>query len=320
MNKQQFNEDRDVKGFISWAVYNLNSIEINLRVSRSGTGMADGRKGPGVSGRFVGVNAVVHAYQWRSELVDRDGKKLVTQDWTSTRKALEGLGVWLREEVDNGNQDGALEACRQIVKWGGDRNSNVGAIPFLENKEDLPIYLKKTRDLFHLECADTNILEYVGKMNAMLTKVHALNSRDGLPIYDSRVAAAISSLIEVYRVHQEMSWKEMPKSLDFKATERRSKRENGKYIRKYDREVQGMRDVYQPVVGGGLMPVDEIAKAKTWSSCKIRLGWLLEAIICEADQQNRSLFDEEVTDGSMRSKMHAFEAALFMMGFDVGCF
>lgn len=38
----------------------------------------------------------------------------------------------------------------------------------------------------------------IGRMNSTLAKVHALYATDGLPIYDSRVAGAVASLVELW--------------------------------------------------------------------------------------------------------------------------
>src|SRR6185312_17000697 len=53
-------------------------------------------------------------------------------------------------------------------------------------------------------------------MGSMLSKVHALNAKDGLPIYDSRMAAAISALAETHR-RDVLRSPNMPTELSFPA-------------------------------------------------------------------------------------------------------
>lgn len=48
---------------------------------------------------------------------------------------------------------------------------------------------------------------------------------------------------------------------------------------------------------------------KAWAQAKIRLGWLLDCVL----EKNAKLFANEP------SRMHAFEASLFMIGYDVRC-
>ena len=68
------------------------------------------------------------------------------------------------------------------------------------------------------------------------------------------------------------------------------------------------------VITRGSSPVERLRRANEWSSCKVRLGWLIEEILKKAEMLGRPLF---VSEKSVAAKMHAFEAALFMMGFDV---
>jgi hypothetical protein len=57
-------------------------------------------------------------------------------------------------------------------------------------------------------------------------------------------------------------------------------------------------------------PSYEARTARSWSEAKIRLGWLMQRILADAP----GLFK-----GSMPERMHAFEASLFMIGYDVAC-
>jgi hypothetical protein len=93
-----------------------------------------------------------------------------------------------------------------------------GAVPFLRELADqntLLAYLAATRADLALSTAQLGAPLHVKKMNSMLTKVHAMASEDGLPIYDSRVAAAIAALVEVWRRVQGTSASPLPALLTF---------------------------------------------------------------------------------------------------------
>lgn len=57
----------------------------------------------------------------------------------------------------------------------------------------------------------------IEEMNSMLTKVHAFFALDGLPIYNSRVAAAIATLIELWRTESGRIQQTLPDPLKFPA-------------------------------------------------------------------------------------------------------
>lgn len=264
---------------------------------------------------FVRFDQVIENYHWRSSWIDKHGKQVLSDDWTSTKRSLNELSQWIRYEVDHGSKAGVLVAAKAIVRWGGDiagqRTSPKGAIPFLESLENLPEYLVATRSALSLSTADTNNTGVILGMNAMLTKVHALLATDGLPIYDSRVAGAISVLVERYRQTLAQPWTELPSALRFRATDRGNAK----------RRTIAISSTGTNVVDPGVMNrQNKIKCANEWAAAKIRLGWLLAAIIIESDRLGDPVVEPSISlDGSLAARMHAFEAGLFMLGFDVAC-
>lgn len=311
MNREQFIKDKNVEGFVNWAANYLPNINVTLNISRRGTGRANGVLGPGIKGNFVGLDAIVNAYQWRSLWTDSEGNNHVSQTWDETKNSLGQLSAWLQKELMEGNDDSVFRACESIVIWGGDRDENKGARPFLrERNENLCAYINGANNQLSLNNADTAQLDNIHGMNAMLTKVHALASTDGLPIYDSRVAGAIASLVQVYLSANNQI---LPDILAFPSTEVGDQRRVNGLIKRYRPNNNN-----DPGVLYGQTTNRE--RASRWASCKIRLGWLMEAIIGEADTQNNPLFNEETLFANdLVSKMHAFEAALFLIGFNVAC-
>jgi hypothetical protein len=317
MNREQFLADTEVIKFVNWASVYLHSVQVDLNISRRGTGRALKTLGPGVRGQFVGVDQIVKAYHWRSSWTDPAHIVTESGDWPSTRRTLAALSAWLQREVAAGNCAGARSAAREVIQWGGDRKPEVGATRFLDNIPNLPAYLMGAAGDLSLGNGDEGVTPNVAEMNAMLTKVHAMAANDGLPIYDSRVAATIASLVEIYRQNLTNPWTILPRTLHFMAVDRTPRR------RTLGLEVCSTWPT--PVIDPGVITrettVNAIRKrAEQWSSSKMRLGWLMEEIIGAARRRNVPLFnDDTVTGPGLPSEMHALEAALFMIGFDVGC-
>jgi len=311
MNKSEFLSDQDVAGFVNWASIYLLEIVVDFDISKKGTGKANGSNGPGLQGEVIGFNAVTNAYHWRGEWKNNKGGSVTSSDWASSRESLSQLSQWLKEEVASGSDVRALDACDAVLTWGGDRaGPNKGARPFLKSKADsgeLTKYLSEATLLFSLDTADISKLGYIEQMNSMLTKVHALLSDDGLPIYDSRVAGSIASLVEIYR--QSTDLKVLPKPLTFKAVDLSERR-----------SVRGLKSGVAVVKPGVIYRNPKYKKkdAIEWSSAKVRLAWLIEATLEQAEKNGRPIFEKNTfLDDTAKSRMHAFEAALFMIGFDV---
>jgi len=311
MNKTQFLANSYVQGFLVWAAHQLPELKVHLNISLRGTGRSGGRIGPGVSGEFTGIENLTEAYHWRAAWTHPRHGLIESNDWHSTQISIKRLGSDLKAELLGNSPDDkfCLSVCSAIVAWGGDRNDMVGAIPFLRTqRKGLPSYLSKVKNTLSLTTADTDGLDGICEMNAMLTKVHALASDDGLPIYDSRVAGAVGSLVELYRQSLAIPWGEIPSPLRFKATDYA--------LRRRARGLRPMRiEVLDPgvITRGSSLP-DRSRRAREWSSCKVRLGWLIQGVLVKAEVLGLPLYSCEK---STVDKMHAFEAALFMMGFNV---
>lgn len=292
MNRSAFLQDPAVAGFTAWLASNADRLIVDLDIKRS-------RFVPqGIKRELRGMTAVLPHYVWRSEGTG-------ASSWADTKQYLGQLAGALRRAIDAGDEDAAMAACGRILVWGGDRNPRVGASTFLEElhaAKRLVAYLDQARRAFGLDGAVLDAGDApAARLNSMLTKVHALASADGLPIYDSRVAAAIATLVELWRRHDNLQDTPLPDSLAFPAT----------------LASRTVRHLFNDAVAPGTM---SYAAAKTgqtarqWSSAKIRLAWLMADVLNKAG----TLFaDEGSADGTGR--MHAFEATLFIIGYDVTC-
>lgn len=290
MNKQAFLANQDVENFLVWLARELPRLRIRLDIKRS-------RFVPsGVKVDVTGLESVLAHYTWKSH-------GMATGDREETRARLAALAHALRDAVRRDSNPDALDACRDILQWGGNRNWNTGAYPFLSARAAAGVlcqYLKDTGAAFALDTADVDALvPPVGLLNSMLTKVHALYAADGLPIYDSRVAAAIASLVEMWRVATGQSGDPLPAPLTFPASTA-------------SRTVRGL---FPHAHSPGVMAYGAPETTGQWASAKVRMGWIMESILGRLPE----LFAECRPAPSLADRMHAFEALLFMVGYDVRC-
>ena len=310
MTRSDFPKDQDVMDFIEWLAH---PGEGDLPASRPGhTGAEEpfslltfpiclnikkSRFVPkGVKVRAKRIEGVLHHYTWKSAGMQKG-------DWPETKLRLAALSAALRSAVRSGNNSTTLDACRDILVWGGNRDWNVGAWPFLAGMATagtLCRYIAETAATFSLATARLSALTPpVGLMNSMLTKVHALYADDGLPIYDSRVAAAIASLIEVWRADTGKSGTPLPPALAFPATT----------------ASRTVHRLFPHADHPGVMVYGAPGTITQWSGAKVRLGWVMGSVL----KRLPGLFADCCKTPSLSDRMHAFEASLFMIGYDVAC-
>lgn len=287
MNRPTFFKDKDVADFVGWLVQLAPEIKVTLNIANSK--FVPG----GIRQNCVGLQSVVDAYKWRSV-------PSVGCDWESTKGLLENLRNRLQTAIRVRSESEAYETCVKILAWGGgNRLSGKGASKFLETKykaRTLVAYLNECGSVLRLESAALDNLNSIEKMNSMLTKVHALVANDGLPIYDSRVAVAIASLVEMYR--RDMKLSALPHMLSFPAVPAASKPERRK-----------VRHLFSDASDPGTLSYNA---ADQWSWAKVRLGWIMQAVLEGCNGVFR-------VEKDLPSRMHAFEASLFMIGYDVTC-
>lgn len=290
MDRNTFLALLDVQAFLNWLSIKFGTIQICLNIAQSRFVTRP------IIAQVTGIENVLPFYLWRST-------GMHVGNWLETKARLTELSNLLRNEVNRGDNNATLQRCRDILTWGGNRNWNVGAYPFLNGMSRegaLCEYLQNTGNAFSLANANTTVLcPPVGRMNAMLSKVHALYSTDGLPIYDSRVAAAIASLVEVWRDSTGNAGAPLHAALTFPATLR-----SRTVLRRLPHATHP-----------GVMTYGAPNTCAQWSSAKVRLGWIMERFL----EQHETLFVECCQNPTLADRMHAFEASLFMIGYNVTC-
>ena len=100
----------------------------------------------------------------------------------------------LRDSAERGDADTFLDAAIAVVEWGGVRRNKVRLNAL--GKTALPTICAAAEQL-DPERADWARLDLVRDMNSGFSKIYSL-MLDGFPIYDSRVACALCSLIRAY--------------------------------------------------------------------------------------------------------------------------
>ncbi|MBN3786473.1 hypothetical protein [Burkholderia sp. Ac-20353] len=296
MDRNAFLAQSQVAEFVTWLVEHLPTLPVHLRFARSK--FVPG----GLDIRVNGIEAVLAQYCWRSMWIDPDTERRIeSQDWTTTRASLQRLSVMLREAVANGNDERAGAVAREILRWGG----VFSAIPFIESKvrqRAFCTYLQSLAPLFALDGSQTTDdlhTRNVERFDAGLTKVHALFDTTGSPIYDSRVGAALAMLYELFRRDAERIGARYD-PLGFPSGQAR-----GAQIR----DPGDLGFTAAPQFYTNQVP------RECWARWQVRAGWIIRAVL-----ERKALFASEPhVDGAdpIAAQSHAFEAALFMIGYDI---
>ncbi|WP_175425489.1 hypothetical protein [Trinickia violacea] len=298
MDRKAFLAQSHVTGFIAWLVDRLPTLPVSLRFLRSKF-VPDG-----IDVQVEGIESVHSHYCWRTSWIDRrTGQAIESDNWESTRMSLEQLSAWLRASVASGDEQAAGAAAREVLRWGGVR----GAIPFIESKvrqNALCRYLGELASLFTLDGQhrlDALHAGNVQRFDAGLTKVHALLDVTGSPIYDSRVGAALAMLYELFRRDAERDGIRHGR-LSFPSGQAR-----GLQIR--DPGDFGFAPAPQ-------FYTNEVAR-EDWARWQLRAGWIIRAVLEETTLFVSERAGEAVSH--IAARCHAFEAALFMLGYDLRC-
>ena len=293
MNKIDFLKSPDVNGFIQWLANDLGSrtFELDLASSRFVPG--------GLKTEAKGIEAVLMHYHWKAKWTDtRSGLNVESDSWIKTKDSLGKLSEWLRESVRTGNQEQTLDASIAVLQWGGVSGASKLVKELYKSKE-LVAYLRTVQALLAVNGPPSQRIEditaaKIKKFDSGLTKIHALLDGDGSPIYDSRVAGAISFLYCLYR---EACPKSLKRLLEFPCGSAR-----GDQLRNPgDLGFKRAKALYS-----------ETAHYE-WAQAQLKLGWIFWGLLT----QYPTLFENE---GNLPARAHALEASLFMVGYDLRCF
>ena len=289
MRREQFLAQPEIESFIAWLATNLPRLTFKLRFKSSP--LVPG----GLTADVQGIEQVLGHYRWKASWQDSHQRPVDSQTWAETQRSLGQLRQWLTSAVKRGDEQQALQACLQILRWGGVR----GAIAFLHRlaaRGELSRYLQKMAGLMTLDGdhdLDDLDASSVERFDAGLTKIHALFDSSGSPIYDSRVGAAIGMLYSLFRQQWTGGGKPL---LAFPSGAAR-----GNQIRNPGAFLNGLA-----------APQFSSISYEAWARWQVRLGWIIRALL-----ERTGWFAEQ---GALPARCHAFEASLFVLGYDLRCF
>ena len=186
MNRFEYFNDPNVRGFIAWVTPLVIGKRPFIHQWHSP------KWGPWSCESLFGAYL---SFKWRFS-VTRPGEAEPTRGKSFEENAdtLDLLSRMLRDSAERGDADTFLDAAIAVVEWGGVRRNKVRLNAL--GKTALPTICAAAEQL-DPERADWARLDLVRDMNSGFSKIYSL-MLDGFPIYDSRVACALCSLIRAY--------------------------------------------------------------------------------------------------------------------------
>ena len=283
--------------FIEWLAGKLESVPVKFYIPKSA------RNSNLIDKQVMGVEEVLKLYSWNTSWTDISNSHIQSQDWNSTKASIGRLSLDIRSACASkkATDKEVLEACKHILEWGGERDSSKGASKFLgqlEADNRLKEYLLGSKSALRLASVGGPVEGEITQMNSMLTKVHAFLADDGLPIYDSRVAATAACFVEIYR-RETTTNPTVPEELFFPAVGGQGDRRTVRWL-------------FPDCPSSRILRYGQRNIAYDWARAKWHLGRVIRDVLTT----NPKLFAYE---GDFPSRAHALEASFFMIGYDVKC-
>lgn len=273
MNRTAYENDPQVRSFLDWAAplitgerplhHAWNSPKWGLRTFET------------VHGAFV-------AYDWPfSVTLPGESEPRRGRSYDDTIAVLSDLTDALRTSAANEDAGTFLEAAIAVVRWGGVRRNEMRLRELGANAlPDLGAAAEQLRPTV----ADLDRLDRVRDMNAGFSKIYSLLI-DGFPIYDSRVACALASLVRLYC--EERDLRSVPPLLEFGIPASRGNMS---------------RD---PSAGDLRFPRLWAGHPRPYAVSNLKAAWLLDALA------EKSPFAEL----DSKHRLFAIESAMFMIGY-----
>lgn len=271
--RDSFLASLSANGFLPWLIERLPSLRIRFHILPS-------RYVPGgLQTNCKGIESALKHYIW-------------VNDWPTTRAYLDNLSDDLRSAIMSGDDTGTYKAAVAILSWGNVKAS-AERLSNLRDKGRLAEYLYSWQGRLRLESAT---IPFPGPspewMNSGMTKVVALASNDGLPIYDGRIGGALASLEALYSLEKNDYEPRYP-VIRGGASRAKGAIRTPRKVREFE----------------GFSPPEGANDPERWLGAQVRFGWLASELV-----RATMLFESL---GSAVRRMHALESALFMVGYDV---
>ncbi len=285
MNKTEFLNSSSIQDFVEWISLELDapgSFEHKYVMRRP-------------KGRVWICNSIFSAfenYNWpftcRHPL---SNSPIKGNTFEESKTLLDELAEGLHDSIYQDNIELCQKYCFAVLEWGGVLPKNRNKV--LNIGSNISMYLRNTGNRLNPDTFDTEDYNEDIIMNAGFTKIYSLLI-DNFVIYDGRVGAALGLLVRKFC--DEKGLLNIPAELLFAYGNARGK---------YDATVQNRRNPSNkkyrfPVLGNVY-----------WKHTdnNLRANWLLKEIIDKTDSGFKGL--------NPSFQLRAFEAALFMIGYDV---
>jgi hypothetical protein len=297
MDRKEFISNADVAEFIEWLGNHVRTLPVQFSILASHRARAN-------TNAVTGLEEVLKNYDWVARWTDLNNNIVNSRDWRSTRGSIALMSDSAKTALAEKNSDTFKQAANEILNWGGVRKSKL-FLEILHRGNELITYFVSACSTLTL--ATANIADpwpNIQKYNAGLTKIHAMLSNDGLPIFDSRVGAAIGALVALFEISRRNS---NPSALlSFPSGSARG------------RQIRNAGDVWSAGMKQKQFHTASVS-AEAWAKANVRLGWLIEEILSRDATLFLSTDFFESGNPTSQQRMHAFEAALFMLGYDLRC-
>ena len=261
MKRDDYLNARDVQAFLAWATeLVVGDRDLNH---------------PGEDARvvFTTVADAQRCYHWAK------------MDYETTVTFLGGL----RARITESHEPRAfLNAAGDVLKWGGVSGGNTSRLEALA-EEALPL-LELNARLLDPRTADLERVGVVHPMNSGFSKIYSL-MLEGFPIYDSRVACALGSLVRLFCEEKHLS--DVPKVLAFGIPPSRAKGESN--------EGHARRD---PSCGNLKFPKTDRGGQSLYARSNVMAAWVLDELSRHGPFAERG--DKE--------RQFALQSAMFMIG------
>ena len=240
-------------------------------------------------------------YEWSFKYLDSvDNAKVSGNTFEESCIYMDKLSIGLRESVDSKNEELCHFYCLAILEWGGRRvfNGNKSKIEELYLENRLTKYFEKMKSFLNPKTFDTthlNNTKDIGKfyMNSGFTKIYSLLLNDFI-IYDGRVGAALGLLVRQFCIENEIP--HIPSSLLF-AYGDAGKTKSATGLNRRDPSCELYQ--FQNLRSNSDRHIENNQKA----------NWLLREVLNNSKSKFKDLEEKR--------QLRAFEAALFMIGYDV---
>ena len=297
MDRKSFIANADVADFIEWLVKRARTLPVRFSILASHRARAN-------TDAVTGLEEVLKNYDWVARWTDLKNNVVHSRDWASTHRSIALMSETAKAALKAKNSETFKRAACEILIWGGVPSSKA----FLDRMHDdnnLIAYFDSACSTLNLATADVDkAWPSIEQFNAGLTKIHAMLSNDGLPIFDSRVGAAIGGLVALFQISRGQS--EPSGLLRFPSGSARG------------RQLRNAGDVWAADMRQNQFYTASVS-AEYWAKASVRLGWLIEEVLTRDATLFVSTDFFESGLPSLQQRMHAFEAALFMVGYDLRC-